>query len=272
MRILITGNTMDNFSGQPMSTYESARVLSRNHDVTVICGLGGWVDNELKRNLEKLGVKCQYDYDKEYDLIIASEWCPNVKGFKINTVRGITDWETPIPNCDVYSCIRPDVQEHIIKEHGIPEEKTVVIYNGVDRERFKPMIRTPRDHTKIVAPCNVDSLRFNWLNHLLTILNKDRQLYIYTKKTRYKLPYNPWVHYEEPTFYMEKVIADADVVVGIYLGRVNLEAASCRVPSIIYDPETFVAEGYLPPEEEFDELHNIENVVKRLLNLYYERK
>lgn len=270
MKILLTVNSMDNLSGSVLSTYELARVLSKEHDVTVVCGQGGWMDNEVKNNLEGFGVKCSYEWDKEYDLIYCCHYCPPVSGYKINIVRGITEWEKPL-GADFYVCIRPDIQEHIIKEHGIPREKTVVIYNGVDRERFKPTVRTPRNHTKIVAPCNIDSLRFDWLLSMVDILNEDRQLYIYTKETKFKLPDSPWIHYEKPTFHMEKVIADADVVVGIYLGRVNLEARSCGVPSIMYDPFTLHAEPFEITEDEFDERHNIENTVKSLLNIYEQK-
>jgi hypothetical protein len=272
MKILLTGLTMDNFTGQPMSTYESARVLSKDHDVTVVCIESHWTDNELKQNLEALGVKCQYNWEEEYDLIIASEWCPNIKGFKINTVRGIGKSETPIPNCDFYSCIRPDVQEHIIKEHGIPEEKTKVIYNGVDLERFKPIVKTPRDYIRIVVPCTIDNLRRHFIEYLLTIATKDRQIFVYAPRQDYIIQSNPYFHVEKPTFHMEKIIGDSDLVMGIYLGRVNLEARACGVPSIMFDPVTLFAEKFEIKDEDFLEHHDIKNTVKKLLNIYETRK
>ena len=271
MKILISGNQMSDFTGQPMSTYETARVLSKDHDVTVVCGQGGWNGNELEQNLKQLGVKCQYTWDPEYDLVIASEFCPDVKGYKIQTVRGITEWESPIPGMDFYSCIRPDVQEHIITEHGIPAEKTKVIYNGVDRDRFKPRQKTPRYYTRIVAPCTVDKLRRNWLEYLVSISTHQRQLVIYAPRVDYQLPKNPFVTIEKPRFNMEHIIADADVVVGIYLGRVNLEAYACGVPSIMYDPFTLDAVGFSPTPAEFEERHNINNVVKNILKIYENR-
>jgi len=271
MKILITGNSMDNYSGQPMSTYESARVLSRDHDVTVCTKVGRMGDNELTQNLRKLGVKCSYEVEPEYDLIIASEWMPKVKGYKINTVRGIYWDEYPIPGCDWYVCIRPDVQKHIVYNCSIRLDRTTVIYNGVDRTRFKPVVKSKRDYAKIVAPCNLDKLRNKWLNHMIDGLSEERQLFIYAKDKVVPVKYSPYVHMCEPTFEMEHVIACADLVVGIYLGRVNLEAASCRVMSEIYDPVTLKMEQFLPDEEHFDDIHNIENTVKRIMKLYYER-
>lgn len=271
MKILLTVNAMDGYNGSALSTYENARVLSQDHDVTIVCGLGGWTDNEIKKNLEALGVKCSYEWEQGYDLILACHFCPPVGGYKINIVRGITKWEKPLPEMDFYVCIREDVQQYVV-ESGIPINKTQVVYNGVDRTRFRPRIKSVRDHIKIVAPCNVDSLRYKWLEMMVSIANKDRQLYILSEKTKYKLSPSKYVHYLQPTFYTEEIIADADVVVGIYMGRVNLEARSSGVDSIMYDPYTLEAVPFEIDEETFEERHNIENVVKKLLKIYEDRK
>lgn len=265
MKILITGNGMDEYSGQPMSCYENARELAKEHEVSVICLPGRW--GLFKEKLEPLGVKCIYNPEPEYDLIIASEWKPACKGFVINTVRSEYDCETPIPNCDFYVGIRPSIVEHIVREHNIPREKTAVIYNGVDRERFKPIEKSPRDHFKIVAPCTIDNLRKKFLNYIIGTLNKDRQLYIYGQQF-VELDKSPFLHINPPRFDMENVIADADLVVGILLGRVNLEANSCKVKSLIYDPETLKSQEFFLSEEEFDKRHNIKNTVKYLLEIY----
>jgi hypothetical protein len=67
------------------------------------------------------------------------------------------------------------------------------------------------------------------------------------------------------TFNIEKPIAEADYVAGILLGRVNLEANSCGVPSKIYDPVTLKNTIFLLDEKEFDNKHNIKNVAKKIL-------
>ena len=162
MNILIVGNAMDNFSGQPLSTYENAKELSKEHNVSVLVLPNRWSNNELKRGLEDCGVKCIYKAEPKYDLILASEWMPkDVEGYKINIVRSEYDCETPIPNCDFYVCIRPSIQDHIVNEHNIPKDLTTVIYNGVDRDRFKPIKNKTLDrgYMKVVAPCTIDPLR-----------------------------------------------------------------------------------------------------------------
>lgn len=268
MKILITGNALDNFTGQPMSCYELARVLSKSHEVHFVVLPRRLNKNVLQRNLEALGVRCSYEADSEYDLILANEWKPNVKGYTINIVRSEYAEETPIDNCDFYVCIRPSIQKHIVEEHGIPVEKTKVIYNGVDRERFKPREKTKRDYFKIVAPCTLDIRRKKFLNYIISTLNKKRRLFLFSEPHGITLDDSPYVYYHPSKFNIEEEIADADLVVGILLGRVNLEANSCGVPSVYYDPETLEETEFFLDEKTFDERHNINNVVKKILEIY----
>lgn len=267
MTILLVGNAMDNFSGQPMSTYEMAKEFSKDHDVSVCVLPERWADNILKKNLEKLGVKCIYNPLPVYDLIIASEWMPNVQGFKINIVRSEYVWETPINGCDFYVCIRPSIQDHIVEEHGIPLEKTVVIYNGVDMARFRPQIKVPRDYELIVAPCTRDHLRQKFLNHIIGSLNEKRVLHIYGEDKGAELIESPYCRISPPRFDMENIIAQADLVVGILLGRVNLEAKACGVKSLIYNPDTLAVEEFIV--NDFEEMHNIVNTCRKLLEIKY---
>jgi len=275
MKILLSGNAMDNLSGQPCSTYETARRFKLDgHDVTVVCLDGRWKDDYiLKINLMDLGVNCLYDHqlDNQYDVVFASEWCPDVDAVKIQTVRSEFDNETPIKNMDFYICIRPSIREHIIKEHNIPIEKTTIVFNGVDRDRFVPREKPKRDYKLIVSPCTIDGLRRRFLNRVIGEVNDAKgklRLHIYGYNYGLKLIKSEWVTRFDPKFDIEKEIGEADLVVGILLGRVNLEANSCKVPSLIYDPRTLKHETFFLTEETFDKLYNIKNTVKYLLQVY----
>lgn len=268
--ILIVGNAMDNFTGQPMSTYENAKELSKEHNVSVLVLPSRWSNNELKSGLEYCGVKCIYEAEPKYDLILASEWMPNnVEGYKINIVRSEYDCETPIPNCDHYVCIRPSIQDHIIKEHNISSELTSVIYNGVDMNRFHPMRMTKRDYEKIISPCTIDPLREKFLNHIIGTLNEKKRLFIYGSNYGAKLIESKYVTILPPTFNIDNVMADSDLVVGILLGRVNLEARACGVASIMYDPITLKETVFNISDKEFNNRHNIIYVMRNLLKVYY---
>jgi len=173
---------------------------------------------------------------------------------------------------DFYVCIRPSIREHIINEHEIPEEKSTVVFNGVDRERFKKREKKPRDYKRIVCPCTIDGLRRRFLNRVISEVDDAKgkarmDIYGYDFN-KIQLLKSPYVTRYNPKFNIEEEIGDADLVVGILLGRVNLEANSCGVPSLIYDPRTLKYETFFLTEETFDSLHNIKNTIKYLLNIY----
>ena len=76
-----------------------------------------------------------------------------------------------------------------------------------------------------------------------------------------------YVQIFDPVWNIEDVLASADEVWGILLGRVNLEANSMVIPSRIFDPVTLKNELFLLNDAEFDKRHNIKNVAQKLLNL-----
>jgi hypothetical protein len=260
MKILVTGRSMTYLSGQPLFCYELCRELKRSgHDVTM---LSRWVGKPpepmgedghiLKDNLIRDGIK-QLEWGTklvdDYDLCLASEimskdavkMIPNTP--VINMVHSEYDVEEPLPDSPqivAYVCIRWSIMQHITKEHAIPRHKCVIIYNGVDRQRFKPMPKPKRDYYKVVVPCTLDTMREPFLNKLIDEANPKKHIHLYG------------------------IDCGADEVAGILLGRVNLEAWSCGVNSSIYDPDTL--EGRLfPPPRDFDENYNIRNTTAKIL-------
>jgi hypothetical protein len=172
---------------------------------------------------------------------------------------------------DFYVCIRPSIREHIIEDHEIDPDKTTVVFNGVDRERFKKREKTPRDYKRIVCPCTIDGLRRRFLNSVIKEVDDAKgrlRMDIYGYDYGLKIMQSPYVTRHDPKWNIEDEIADCDLVVGILLGRINLEANSCGVPSLIYDPKTLKKEVFFLTEETFDAVHNIKNVIKYLLDVY----
>lgn len=262
MRIAVTGKTMTYLSGQPMYCYEVARELRRRgHEVDMISTFG---DNEIRWGLEEVGVRCLLLPEGIYDVAFLSEFDYGVQAIiRVNIVHSEYDCETPIPNCDGYVAIRPSIKEHIIKEHDIPEKKIQVIYNGVDLTRFKPVKKPERDYKLMVAPCTLDPLREKFLNVLISLANKDKQLILLGDYHGARLIKSPYVEILPSRFDIEKEIQLADEVHGILLGRVNLEAYACGVDSYMWNPDTLFCEKFEP--RNFKENHNIVNVVGKLL-------
>ena len=69
---------------------------------------------------------------------------------------------------------------------------------------------------------------------------------------------NEFVTISPAVFNIEKKIADADIVAGILLGRVNLEARAMGIVSTIHNPDDPASFSYyFPVREDFDREHDI---------------
>jgi len=285
MNILVSGQSMSYLSGQPLYCYELCLELKRRGHRVTMCseyedGLHGVSGPKLKENLLKAGVilvpiKTLEGLEPSYDLAIVSEGISATVINRlpdtpvINIVHSEYEYETPLENSPqiiAYVCIRQNILRHIVDEHGIPESKCVVIYNGVDRNRFKKRKKTKRDFERVVVPCTLDTLREKFLNHVIDGANEKRHIDIFGFDCGAKLHESPYVTINPDKFEIEEDVSDCEEVAGILLGRVNLEAWSCGIPSRIYDPDTLENKLYDPPVD-FDQKHNIKNVVEQILKL-----
>ncbi len=266
-KILISCETMAYLSGSPLYNYTLAKELAKTHEVHF---QSVWTDNFLKRDLEALGVKCVFSTQEEYDLALMSQRRfakPNAKKI-VNIVHSEYDCETPIEGCDHYVAIRPSIKEHLIKEHDIKDEDITVIYNGIDLERFKPKEKSERDYIKVVIPATIDPLRQKMFDYYTSRANKDFRVFIFGKQFGGVIPENEFVYVHEEVDDIENYIADADLVAGILLGRINLEARACDVPSVIHNPDNpDEMERYFPDRKEFEDKHDIKKVAQRLVCL-----
>ena len=283
MKILLTGNDMSYLSGQQLYTYTLAMELRRlGHQVEVRSawnGRHGADGQKLFENLARAGIRpAGWDSTwlrKDFDLWIASELdsmriadqIPNVP--MINVVHSEYDCETPIQDRPfAYVCIRPSILAHIVDEHGIPLEKCRVIYNGIDRERFKKLPRPKIDYKLTVIPCTLDPMREKFIRYMESQANRYHHIHFYGSQWGVIIKETEYVKVFPDTFDIEKPIAEADWVAGILMGRINLEANSCGVQSKIYDPIKLTQEMFMLSEKEFDKKHNIKNVTKQILKLY----
>ncbi len=264
-RILICTKSMGYLSGACLYTYELARELAKTNDVTVLSDwtVIGHDGEKLKKGLK--GIKKISYMRGEYDVVIASQFCPKVTCPVINVVHSEYDVETPIPNCDAYIAIRPSIKDHIVAEHNIDPEKVFVIYNGVDLDRFKPMEKPKRDFKLTVVPCTIDKLREKFINHLCSI-SSDKNVYMFFGDYyNAKVNRTPYTLFYPAKFHIEEVIAQADEVAGILYGRINIEAYATNTPSLIYDPDTLQVEKF--ECDDFKERHDIKNVAKDILDI-----
>jgi len=163
-----------------------------------------------------------------------------------------------------YVAIRPSIKEHLIKEHGIPEKKITVVYNGIDLEKFAPRQKSERDYFKVVIPATRDTLRQNLFNYYMAKANKDYRVYIFGKFFGARIS-GDYVYQFDEVSNIEEHIGDADLVAGILLGRVNLEARAMDVKSMIHNPSNpDDCYEYYPDRIDFESKHDIKLVAKQL--------
>ncbi len=270
-KVLLACQSMEDLTGSPLYNYTLAMELVKDYNVSMF---SLWSNNYLKKDLLKVGVKIVDDTDSDYDLIIVSQGnLPTLKGRKfngkvINIVHSEYIYEAPLKDAYKWVAIRPSIKEHLIKNHNIPENKIEVIYNGINLDRFKPIKKSNRDYTKVVIPASIDNLRKKFFKYYTDKANKDFRVYIYGMDGGGKIKDKKYVYVKDQTSDIEKHIAEADIVAGILLGRVNLEARACDVLSYIHNPDKPEEyETFYPLREDFEERHNIKNVAKLIMNL-----
>ncbi len=260
MKIIIVCWSMEYLSGSSLYNYTLAKELEKEHNVEV---LSRWGDKfqDLNRITWAQG---------KYDLAIISQRdfpIPNAKKV-INVVHSHYECETPIIGLDYYIAVRPEVKEHLVKEHRMPADKIRVIYNGVDLERFKPGKKTKKDYTKVVIPATRDSLRQKFFDYYAEQANKDFRVYIYGKDFGAKIKETEYLKTYDQIDNIKDEIGDADIVAGILLGRVNLEARAMNIKSRIHNPKNPAEfEEYYPPRDEFEKKHDIKNVARQILGI-----
>ena len=280
MRILIICRTMTYFSGSPLYNYTLAIELKKQgHDVSVY---SMWNKNELVDGFADAKIMTFYKQptrkDGKFDLVIISQ--PDLKDALdeieakkiINIVHSEYDVETPITDkrIDKYVVIRPSIKEHLIRSHGIKEENIKVVYNGIDFSRFSKSKRiiNKNDYVKVVIPCTIDMLRIKFLEYYSKLASKQYRVFIYGKAYSNSFTTNEWVFVNNEVFDIENYIADADIVAGILLGRINLEARAMGIVSIIHNPDDpEEKEIYFPETKEFNKRHDIINVAKNILKV-----
>jgi len=267
MRILLMCREMGYLSGSPLYYLTLGKELAKEHDVSLI---SRWGEELLQKAIEYhiKPLDSHTDLIERFDLAFISQepfFIPPADKL-VNIVHSEYSCETPTMGLALYIAIRPEIKEHLIKEHGIPAEKIKVIYNGIDLERFKPIKKTKRDYVKVVIPATRDTLRQKFLNYYTEKASKDFRVYIYGKDFGARIQESEYIYLKEPIFDIQKPIGDADIVAGILLGRVNLEARAMNIKSRIHNPDNPQEyQEFYPKWEDFIAKHDIKNVAKQIL-------
>lgn len=240
MNILISNNDFSYLSGSPLSCYELARELKNfGHNVIIVSRHIGGI---ITQKANEIGIPV-YSFDNippfKPDILhlnqsVSKEILDRFDIPSIYTIHSEFECETPLIDERIkkYICIRPSIQEHAIREHGIDINKTEVIYNPVDFSRFNK--EGIKDEGYVLFVGTVDPMRRKTIDYL--IANSDKKVLIVGKKfDNYLDNINSQVEWRDEKWDIEIETKNCSETAGIMLGRSTIEGWACGKNGTIYE-------------------------------------
>lgn len=280
LKILIGCLSFANLTGSELYVFEISKGLIKNgHNVTIIANQTGGILEKLanKHGIKVLSFKNPPGFkmgdgvwsfqtpqgvvkseenklykvsEVNYDIMlvqhtpIVESLCamyPNTD--KISIIHSeVISLENPYIHGSIkkYICIRPEIQEHIINNFSIDREKTKVIYNPIDEEKFN--LNNINDKNYVLFVGTIDYLRkqtlFDLMDYSKTI-NKEFWI-VGENKSDYlgDLLANNHVKHFKPTNDIESFTKNCSETGGILLGRTTIEGWMCGKPGWIYNVDS----------------------------------
>lgn len=311
IKVLISCLFFRTFTGSELYVYELARQLQKlNCDVTVMSQIGGVLTDMAKRQGIKVisfeqapGFKLgdgKWGFTNEkgfqpstpnmmykisepsFDLIhmqhkpVAErmiQFYPEIE--KIYSIHSeVIELENPIKHESIkkYIAIRPEIKDYLINDFQIPEENIEVIYNPIDKEKFK--VKNPTNENSILFVGTIDYLRRETILDLIEYTKENgKELWLVGEdKSNYlsQILLNPHVKHFPPTWNVESIINRCSETAGIQLGRTTIEGWMCGKPGWIYKVDSG---GFILSKELFEVPDDIEKydsskVAENIHNLY----
>lgn len=238
MRILVANNQLSALGGSETFTYTLIKELSRRgFFVEYFTFNFGLVSDKIEKEL-----KVFFMTKSKYDLILANHnTCVDKLyklGYVIQTCHGIfPKLEQPSSKAHAFVSISTEIQNHL----GVLGFPSVLIYNSIDIERFKPIKPIRPKLTTVLSLCHSEEAN-SFVEEACYDLGID-----FLKAYKYG----------DAIWSVEDMINRADLVVG--LGRSAYEAMACGRPVLIYDKRRYFescGDGYVKNELGFSLLNN----------------
>ena len=229
-KILVANHHLEKLGGSETFTYTLTGELVRSgHEIDLFTFHPGFVSDRIKQDFN-----VNIQIRDSYDLILASHNTTvnhlKGRGFIIQTCHGIyPDLEQPSPYADFHVAISKEVKDHL-KSLGFDSE---IIWNGIDCERFSPVIRKYRTtELKTVLSLSKNEKANEMIRQACQVAGID-----FISRVKNKV----WD--------IEKDINNADLVIS--LGRGVYEAMACGRPVVIFDNRSYsgnYADGIITKE------------------------
>jgi glycosyltransferase involved in cell wall biosynthesis len=197
----------------------------------------------------------------------------------------VIDLEEPIISEQIkkYIAIRPEIKEHLIKNHNISEDKIDVIYNPIDYNRFNNIDNkiSDRKNKRIIFVGTIDYLRKNTIldlikttrdnNNELWIVGRENGVTINNIKIEDGGDFNH-VKYYQATSNVENLVKECDETAGILLGRTTIEGWLCGKSGWIYDIDrkgNILSKSLNEPPNDVDKFRS-DIITKQIIEKYKE--
>ena len=313
LKVLLTGLFFKTFTGSEMYMFELAKGLKKlNCDVTVVSDINGPLSKIAKQigiNVlpfeESPGYKLgdgQWGFntpegfkpsqpnqlykigDANFDIIHTQhkpiterilQMYPGIP--KVTTIHSeVISLEDPVNDDSIskYITIRPEIKEKIVSIDGIDEEKTDLIYNPVDTNKFNT--KNTKDGGYILFVGSIDYLREKTIKDVSEYAKSQNKEFwlVGDNKSNYleDLTKENHVKYFPSTTNIEKFVKESSETAGILLGRTTIESWMCGKSSWIYqvnDKGDIISKERFDPPEDMTKF-NSETVAEEIKKLYIE--
>jgi len=313
LKVLLTGLFFKTFTGSEMYMFELAKGLKKlNCDVTVVSDINGPLSKIAKQSginvlpfEESPGYKLgdgQWGFntpegfkpsqpnqlykigDANFDIIHTQhkpiterilQMYPDIP--KVTTIHSeVISLEDPVNDDSIskYITIRPEIKEKIVSIDGIDEEKTDLIYNPVDANKFNS--KNTKDGGYILFVGSIDYLREKTIKDVSEYAKSQNKEFwlVGDNKSNYleDLTKENHVKYFPSTTNIEKFVKESSETAGILLGRTTIESWMCGKSSWIYqvnDKGDIISKERFDPPEDMTKF-NSETVAEEIKKLYIE--
>lgn len=283
MRIHLYTHQFRDISGAPVWNYELARVLTqRGHDVAIVAqDVGGIMQEHADANgiaTATYSVRLQRPDVLQVSAMGPAHTAVNRWGTvpAVSTVHSTLPYEEPFQHANIryYVGVRPQIVEKMIKDYLVPRNQTRIIYNGVDRHRFRPGGDKLEKPTILFAG-TVDYLRASatHITNHWAAQHGYNVIYVGRKLSGQMDDKPPHVRYcEGDRWDIENLLRQCHMTSGVLLGRTTIEGWACGLPGLIHDIDNdgnvLFSEVHPPPHPELMAMFDIEAMADQYEGLY----
>lgn len=284
MKVLIGCITIDSLGGSQVYHYELVKGLHNAGIEVTLCTFKSTDTNgEIAVRLRELGIPhinwSELNSNEQYDLIVASQPEPNEYLLKlyndtpiISIIHSEVRDENPILNDRIshYIAIRQPIADLLTNHYNISQEKVSLIYNPIDKSRYKPIELSKKNKTQGIFVGEVlDYIRYPAVCHLVEkCIQNDWELFLMSES---KYDFNhPNIKYVERRWNTEEVVKSMDFTAGILLGRTTLEGICCGIPGYVYiiDTQGNIQDIQIVHPGELENLCDSDFVISKHIELY----